>query len=137
MPVKVEGALFSVGDCHAAQGDGEVCGTAIETNGTARLRFMLKRDISLKEPRFWTGRQSSPGAEEQGYFVTTAHYPDLHLASRQAIRYMIEHLVDNCRLSAGDAYALCSVVVDLKISQVVDKPNWTVSAFLPNSIFYI
>lgn len=135
LPVRVEGGLFSVGDCHAAQGDGEVCVSAIETNGLISLRFTLKKNFSIPEPRFWTGRQASPRAGERGYFATTAHAPDLHHATRQAVRYMIEYLVDTHSLTREEAYVLCSVAVDLKISQIVDAPNWTVSAFLPNVLF--
>lgn len=135
LPITVEGGLFSVGDCHAAQGDGEVCITAIETDGRVNLRFNLKKALRLPEPRFWVNRQASSQSGANGYFATTAHHPDLHYASQQAIRYMIEYLVDTHSLSAEEAYILCSVVVDLKISQIVDAPNWTVSAFLPNAIF--
>lgn len=135
LPVTVEGALFSVGDCHAAQGDGEVCITAIETHGSVNLRFNLKKATKLAQPRFWIGRPASARAGEKGYFATTSHHPDLHYASQQAVRYMIEYLMDTYQLSAPDAYILCSVAVDLKISQIVDVPNWTVSAFLPNAIF--
>ncbi len=135
LPVSVEGGLFSVGDCHAAQGDGEVCVSAIETNGQIRLRFNLKKDLRISEPRFWINQPASARSGERGYFATTAHAPDLHHAARQSVRYMIEYLVDTYRLTAQEAYVLCSVAVDLKISQIVDAPNWTVSAFLPNVLF--
>jgi acetamidase/formamidase len=135
LPVTVEGGLFSTGDCHAAQGDGEVCITAIETPGRVLMRFNLIKHANLPEPRFWIKKQASPVAGQQGYFATTAHHPDLYYASQQAIRYMIEYLVDEYKLSAQEAYILCSVAVDLKISQIVDRPNWTVSAFLPSVLF--
>jgi acetamidase/formamidase len=67
--------------------------------------------------------------------VTTAHGPDLFASSQQAIRYMIDHLAAERGLSREEAYILCSVAVDLKISEIVDAPNWIVSAFLPESIF--
>lgn len=135
LPVTVEGGLFSVGDCHAAQGDGEVCVTAIETGGSVTLRFGVRKQTRLAEPRFWTSQQASPVAGARGYFATTCHNPDLYFASQQAMRYMIEYLTETYRLSADEAYILCSVAVDLKISQIVDPPNWTVSAFLPNALF--
>jgi len=135
LPITVTGGLFSVGDCHAAQGDGEVCITAIEADGRANLRFNLKKATRLAEPRFWIGKQASGQIGEKGYFATTAHYPDLRYASQQAIRYMLEYLVEHHHLEPEEAYILCSVAVDLKISQLVDAPNWTVSAFLPNAIF--
>lgn len=135
LPVQAEGGLFSIGDCHAAQGDGEVCVTAIETGGEVAVRFNLRRDKSIKEPVFWTTATGRPELESKGYFATTSHSPDLFFASQQAVRYMLEHLMDEYHLSAEQAYILCSVAVDLKISQIVDGPNFTVSAFMPNSIF--
>jgi acetamidase/formamidase len=69
------------------------------------------------------------------HFVTTAHGPDLYAAAQQAIRYMIDHLGRERGLGREEAYALCSVAVDLRISEIVDAPNWIVSAFLPESIF--
>ena len=68
-------------------------------------------------------------------FVTTAHGPDLFASSQQAIRYMIDHLVEERGLSREQAYILSSVAVDLSISEIVDAPNWIVSASLPESIF--
>ena len=69
------------------------------------------------------------------HFATTAHGPDLFAAAQQAIRYMIDHLVAERGLSREEAYVLASVAVDLKISEIVDAPNWIVSAFLPERIF--
>lgn len=134
LPVEVEGALFSVGDAHAAQGDGEVCVSAIEMGSTTTLRLTVRSDLNLAEPQF-----STPGSRWRGSsgacYVTTAHGPDLMVNTQQAIRYMIQHLEREYGLSREDAYCLSSVVVDLKISQVVDAPNWIVSAFLPLEIF--
>ena len=67
--------------------------------------------------------------------MTTANGPDLFANAQQAIRYMIEHLVAERGLSREEAYILCSVAVDLKISEIVDAPNWIVSAFLPEGVF--
>jgi acetamidase/formamidase len=134
LPVEVEGALFSVGDAHAAQGDGEVCVTAIEMGSTTTLRFAVRRDLHISEPQF-----STPGIRWRGSsgacYVTTAHGPDLMANTQQAIRYMLDHLQAAYGLGREDAYCLASVAVDLKISQVVDAPNWIVSAFLPLAIF--
>lgn len=77
----------------------------------------------------------TPEADSRGYYVTTGHGEDLYKASQNAIRYMIEHLVDTYRMTSGDAYMLCSVAVDLRISEIVNQPNGLVSAFLPNAIF--
>lgn len=135
LPVWVEGALFSVGDTHAAQGDGEVCGTAIEAPMTIALRLILHKGRSIPEPRYIIPGAPTPAADTRGYFATTGFAPDLYEATRKAVRYMIGHLQEEHALSRQEAYALCSVAVDLRISQVVDAPNWLVSAFLPQGIF--
>jgi acetamidase/formamidase len=133
LPVWVEGALFSVGDGHGAQGDGEVCVTAVEMAARVTLRFDVEPGQHLPEPRFRT--PDTPGGARGPCFVTTAHGPDLHASAQQAIRYMIDHLVAERGLSREEAYILSSVCVDLRISEIVDAPNWIVSAFLPESVF--
>ncbi len=135
LPVWVEGALFSVGDTHAAQGDGEVCGTAIEAPMTITVRFHLHRGRSLAEPRYLVPSAAATEIRETGYYVTTGISDDLLEAARKATRFQIEHLQEEYGLSREDAYALASVAVDLRISEVVDAPNWVVSAFLPTAIF--
>ncbi|HEY4600718.1 MAG TPA: acetamidase/formamidase family protein [Cerasibacillus sp.] len=135
LPVQVEGALFSIGDTHAAQGDGEVCGTAIEASMEATVRFKLHKGKAIAEPRYEIPGPPTPEADSMGYYVTTGHGPDLYKASQNAIRYMIEHIVDTYGVSDEEAYMLCSIAVDLRISEIVDAPNWLVSAFLPNAIF--
>jgi acetamidase/formamidase len=135
LPVLVPGALFSVGDAHAAQGDGEVCITAVEMSARVTLRFGLRHGTRIPEPRFRTSGPIGARTNRGPYFATTAHGPDLFASSQQAIRYMIEHLVDERGLSREEAYVLCSVAVDLKISEIVDAPNWIVSAFLPETVF--
>ena len=135
LPVWVDGALFSVGDGHGAQGDGEVCVTAVEMMARVTLRFGVERERRLAEPQFRTGGPLAPRADRGPWFVTTAHGPDLFAAAQQAVRYMIEHLVRERGVSREEAYILASVAVDLKISEIVDAPNWIVSAFLPETIF--
>jgi acetamidase/formamidase len=135
LPVWVDGALFSVGDAHAAQGDGEVCVTAVEMQARVTLRFELERGRRLPEPRLRTPGPLAPGTNRGPWYATTAHGTDLFAAAQQAVRYMIDHLVETRDLSREDAYVLASVAVDLKISEVVDAPNWIVSAFLPESVF--
>ncbi len=135
LPVWVEGALFSVGDGHAAQGDGEVCISAVEIAARVTLRFDLQRDRSLTEPRFRTRGPGVPGTIEGPYFVTTGHGPDLFAAAQQAVRHMVDHLTVERGFSREEAYVVASVAVDLKISEIVDAPNWVVSAFLPERIF--
>ena len=135
LPVWVDGALFSVGDGHAAQGDGEVCISAVEMAARVTLRFDLRRGRPLYEPQFRTRGALETDASRGPHYVTTAHGPDLFRAAQQAIRYMIDHLVAERGLSREEAYVLSSVAVDLRISEIVDAPNWIVAAFLPERVF--
>ena len=135
LPVWVPGALFSVGDGHAAQGDGEVCVTAVEMRAQPTLRFSLEKDRRLEEPQLRTTRPLGAGTNTAPWFATTAHGPDLFAAAQQAVRHMIDHLVRERGFSREEAYIVCSVAADLKISEIVDAPNWIVSAFMPDSIF--
>ncbi len=134
LPVWVDGGLFSIGDGHAAQGDGE-CVTAIEMAAEVTLRFRLLKQRGLKEPQFRTAGPIGVSTNTGAWYATTAHGPDLFEDSRQAIRYMIEHLQQDRGFSREEAYVICSVAVDLRISEVADTPNWIVSALLPESIF--
>ncbi len=136
LPVWVEGAMFSVGDAHAAQGDGEVCITAMEMSARIELRLSLQKARQLAEPQFHTHGPLCPGFEQSSYYVTTAQGPDLYTNAQQAVRYMIEHLVSNYGLSRQEAYVLCSVCVDLKINEIVDAPNWLVSASFPEIVLH-
>ncbi|HLR73440.1 MAG TPA: acetamidase/formamidase family protein [Pseudogracilibacillus sp.] len=135
LPVLVEGALFSIGDTHAAQGDGEVCGSAVEAPMEATVKFTLHKGKTIQEPRYELSGPLTPEADSMGYFVTTGNGTDLLSASKSAIRYMIEHLVKTCQMTEQEAYMLCSVAVDLRISEIVNQPNMVVSAFLPKAIF--
>ena len=135
LPIEVEGALFSLGDGHAAQGDGEVCGTAIETPMRATVRLTALKDRPVPAPQFLTGGPLARGANTAPYYVTDGIAPDLMEAARAAVLHMIDHLERSYGLARPDAYMLCSVAVDLKICEVVDAPNWLIGAFLPQSIF--
>jgi acetamidase/formamidase len=135
LPVGVEDALFSLGDTHAAQGDGEVCGTAIETAMDVVLRLSVRRDFSVEAPEYHLTGGALPRPEESSYHVCTGVGPDLMEASRDAVRATIAHLGDRYGLPREEAYALASVAVDLRIHELVDAPNWVVGAFLPESIF--
>lgn len=136
LPVQVEGALFSAGDCHAVQGDGEVCVTGIECPMSFSLRFNLRKGANLLSPQFFAKRNPlSAHDTEAGYFATTGVGPDLMENTKNAVRRMINWLRNEHGLSPEDAYCLCSVVGDLKISEVVDEPNWIVSFYMPLSIF--
>jgi len=134
MPVLVDGALFACGDCHSAQGNGELCGTGIESPMEVTLRISSRSDMPVKEIQFQTpGPHPSRG--EKGYHVTTAHGPDLFENAKNATRYMIDWLEANKGVSRSQAYCLCSTAADLVISEIVDAPNWIVSAYMPLSVF--
>jgi acetamidase/formamidase len=127
-PVFVEGALFSIGDTHAAQGDGEVAGTAIE----APMRIVYELNVikgggSIEEPQYET---------EEVYGVT-AFATTIDEAARKATGYMIDYLVETHGLARPDAYALASLAGDLKISEVVDVPHMLVSMHMPKSVLGI
>lgn len=131
LPVAVEGALLSLGDAHAAQGDGEVCGTAIETRAVATLRLTLERDRHLPAPMLL----ASPRSQRVGAaFATTGIGPDLLAAARDATGAMIAEIARRTNLPEIDAYLLASVAGDLKISEVVDVPNWVVSLHIDSAL---
>ena len=135
LPIEVPGALFSIGDLHFAQGDGEVCGTAIEVAGAVTVRFsVLESHGGSRFPRYET-----PGRPGRRSFATVG-IPvdagmDLNAAARAALLEMIDHLERTYGFERAAAYALCSVAVDLRISEVVDVPYPVVSALLPLDLF--
>jgi acetamidase/formamidase len=110
LPVHVEGGLLSIGDGHAAQGDGEVSGTAIETSLRGTIQITVRKDLTLLWPR----------AETPTHYMSMGLDPDLDEAARIATREMVEFLVAEKGLSPGDAYILCSVALDLRVTQLVD-----------------
>ena len=150
IPVDAPGALFSAGDAHFAQGDCETCGTAIEMSATLRVRFQVHegeaRAKGITAPRFarteyWVAPEYA--APRRFYATTgmsvdrdgrTVVAEDTTLAARNALLNMIDHLGER-GWNRQQAYAICSVAVDLKISQLVDVPSFLVSAFLPLDIF--
>lgn len=110
LPIHVEGALFSAGDGHAVQGDGEVCVTAIETALQGTFELILRTDLSLLMPR----------AETSTHVITMGLDPDLDDAAKQAVRDMIQLIRERSNLSAEDAYTLCSLAGDLRVTQLVN-----------------
>jgi formamidase len=149
LPVFVDGALFSVGDAHFAQGDGEACGTAIEMAGSILVRFMLHKGAAerrgIRFPRFARDDYYFPPelAAPKRFLATTGlsiredgtnESEDATLSARNALLAMIDQLVER-GWTRQQAYAICSVAVDLKLSELVDVPNMVVSAFLPLDIF--
>jgi acetamidase/formamidase len=135
LPVAVPGALFSLGDTHAAQGDGEVCGTAIESPMRVTLRLELEPGAAPAFPRFETPAPVARHLDGKGYHVTTGIGPDLMAAARAAVSGMIDLLGRLHGLAAPEAYMLCSVAGDLRISEIVDQPNWVVSFYFPKLVF--
>lgn len=124
-PVFVEGALFSIGDTHAAQGLGEVCGTAIE----APMRIIyevevIKGDRKIQEPQY----------ETDDYYAVTGFGTTIDEATKKATRYMIDYLVQEHDMSRNDAYALCSLAGDLKIAEVVDVPHMLVTMHMSKEV---
>ncbi len=109
-PVFNEGALFSAGDGHALQGDGEVCLTAIETSLTGTFEFTVRKDLNISFFR----------AETDTHYVAMGLNEDLDDAARQALREMIKWIREMTGLAAEDAYTLCSIAADLRITQMVD-----------------
>lgn len=110
LPVFVEGGLFSCGDGHAAQGDGEVCVTAIETALQGRFTFILREDLSFAYPR----------AETPTHYLTMGMDPDLDRCAEMALRDMIGLIGEVAGLSREDAYTLCSIAADLRVTQTVN-----------------
>ena len=125
IPVFVPGALFQVGDGHAAQGDGEVNQTAIETSLRGRMQLTVRKDMTLTWPR----------AETATDYIAMATDPDLTVATRAAIQEMVDFLVKEKGLTAHQAYQLTSIAGDVAVTQLVDLPNLGVHVKMPKRIF--
>ncbi|WP_420316184.1 acetamidase/formamidase family protein [Ekhidna sp.] len=124
LPVFVDGALFSIGDAHAAQGLGEVCGTAIEAPMKFLVEIELIKGSSIKEPQY----------ENDDVYAVTAFATTIDEAAKKATRYMIDYLESNHGLSRNDAYMLCSLAGDLKIAEVVDVPHMLVTMSISKEV---
>jgi acetamidase/formamidase len=135
LPVQVEQALFSCGDAHGCQGDGEVCVTGLEAPMFAALRFTLHKGRSIPGPQFRTPAPLTPRVDSAPFYGTTGVGGDLYAAAQDAIRAMVEHIATTYDVGREDAYLLCSLAVDLKISEIVDAGQYIVSALLPEAIF--
>ena len=125
-PVLVPGALFSIGDAHAAQGLGEVCGTAIE----APMRFVFEVNIIKDKPYL-----IEPQYETAGYYAVTGFGVTIDEAARKATRYMLDYLVAERAMSRPEAYVLSSLAADLHIAETVDVPHMLVTMHLPKYLF--
>jgi acetamidase/formamidase len=135
LPVFVAGARFSIGDGHATQGDGEVCGTAIETPMRATVRLTVRKDVHVSGPEFIAAPDPNASLRDGRRYATDGIGPDLLTAARDAIRRMIDWLGREHGLEPVRAYLLCSVAVDLRISEIVDVPNYVVTAYCPLGLF--
>ena len=135
LPVEVQGALFSCGDAHGAQGDGEVCVTGLEAPMFAALRFTLEKGRSIPAPQYRTPAPLTPRVDSAPFYGTTGVGGDLYVAAQDAVRAMVNHIATSYSVSGEDAYLLCSLVVDLKISEIVDAGQYIVSAVLPEAVF--
>ncbi len=125
IPVFARGALFEIGDGHAAQGDGEVDQTAIETSLRGRLQLTVRKDMKLAWPR----------AETATDYISMATDPELVIATKTAIQEMVDFLMSEKKLTRHQAYQLVSIAGNVAITQLVDKPNVGVHVKLPKSIF--
>lgn len=128
LPVYQKGALLSFADPHGAQGDGEVCGTAIETSAEIVVSTRIHKGLNLRLPRLYSYEEVS-GKQ----IVTMGISPDLHEGARTAVLEMID-LLGKQGMKPEEAYALCSVAGNLRISEIVDEPNFVVSMVLPEDI---
>jgi acetamidase/formamidase len=135
LPVLNPGALFSAGDAHAAQGDGEVCINGIECPADVTLRFQVHKRRVLPGPMLETpaGRKLESDSEA-GEWIVVESAADATAAARAATSRMIDLLADRWGFSPVQAYLLCSVAMNLRFSQVVNEPIFTVSAAIPKQI---
>ena len=124
LPVHVPGANFSCGDGHGAQGDGEVCLTAIETALAGMFEFIVRKDMKLANPR----------AETATHIITMGFDPSLDRCMEIALKDMINYLCETKNLSRMDAYTLCSVGVDFHVTQTVNTSKG-IHGMLPKSLF--
>jgi len=131
LPVAVPGALVSLGDTHAAQGDGEICGTGIETSSTVVVRITVEHDVGLPTPLIETDPRSARSGRS---IATTGIGPCLYEAARQAANILVDEIVRRTGIAAIDAYLLASIAADMKIAEIVDTPNFLVSFHLEKEI---
>jgi acetamidase/formamidase len=135
LPIFQPGANLSAGDGHATQGDGEVSGTAIETPMRAQMRLTVRKDLRLDAPAFLAAPDPHAALRNGARYATDGIGPDLMVAARDAVRRMIDWLGREHGLTPVQAYLLCSVAVDLRISEIVDVPNFIVTAHCPLGLF--
>lgn len=124
LPIFAHGALFSIGDGHAAQGEGEVCGTAIETSMNGTIQLILRKDMQLLNPM----------AETETDIITTGFAETIDDAFQIALGRMVDFLSDHLQIEDNEAYCLCSLAANFRITQVVNQPQKGVHGLLPKSV---
>ena len=129
LPVNVSGGLLSFSDPHASQGDGEICGTAIETSAILRIKIKLIKNLNLKTPMIFSNDSFSGNV-----IATTGINNDIYKAAVEASNEMIKYLAHELNIPEDEAYILCSVAGNLRISEIVDEPNFVVSMVIPEDI---
>ncbi len=134
LPVLRPGGLFSTGDVHAAQGDGEVCLNGIECPAEVTLTFRVRRDFRLTAPMAETPPKPLAAGENFGAWLMIEADPDPLAAAAAAVSRLVDFITERWGLSPERAYVLCSAVVSLRLSQVVNRPVMTVTAALPKGI---
>jgi acetamidase/formamidase len=135
LPVQVPGAMLSIGDGHSAMGDGEVCVTAIESPLDVAFRLRLHKERSIPAPQLLVRGPLHPGTEAGDWSVTMGVGPDLMAAAKDATRALVDWTAAHYAVEPVEAYVLASVAAHLRITEIVDAPNWVVSAYLPLGIF--
>lgn len=125
LPTFLPGAMFSIGDGHSAQGDGEVCGTAIETSMNGSIELVVRKDLKL----------TAPMAETPTDIMTTGFAETLDAAFEMALENMVNFIAEFASISAQEAYCLCSLAANFRVTQVVNSPQRGVHGLLPKSIF--
>jgi acetamidase/formamidase len=127
LPAQVTGGLLSAGDTHAVQGDGEVCGTGAETSATLRLRVGVAPSTGSSAPWY----EHSVQRQETDWACTTGIGPDLFQAARDATRRAVDLVASRTGIDPVDAYLLLSLTGELRVSEIVDAPNWVMSMHIP------
>lgn len=136
LPVATPGAGLCAGDAHATQGDGEVSINGLEAPMDVKLRISIEKEISVDAPYLITNPNLAPLAYAGSrYHSFICSGPDLTQNAKNAVRRGIDYIMQRAGLSAEQAFLVCSAALDLKISQVVNAPHFTVSSYLPEAIF--
>lgn len=133
LPVFTEGALLSLGDAHAIQGDGELNGTAIECEADVRIRISLERGVTIAAPRVDTPEPRAEQSERYRSFLGIG--PSLWEATRDAAQQAVDAVAASLGVDPEEAYVLLGIIAELRIHEIVDDPNWVVGCMIPLRVF--